>query len=55
MPLTTDPMVDEWLNFYEMNPPLCCLGYLISHDPVSIKFSLFQVIKLIFVDMLENK
>jgi len=35
IPLTSRRLVDEWLNFYEMSAPLTCLGYLMSHDPVT--------------------
>ena len=34
VPLNCDEDVDNWLNFYEMNAPLVCVGELVSHDPV---------------------
>ncbi|KAL5017672.1 hypothetical protein ScPMuIL_007261 [Solemya velum] len=33
IPLTCDAEVDKWLEFYEMNAPLVCLGELVSYDP----------------------
>ena len=38
-PLNTDAAVDEWLQFYEMEAPLVCVGELISHDPVNVYLS----------------
>jgi len=36
VPLTSGRMVDEWLKFFNMSAPLTCVGYLISHDPVTL-------------------
>jgi len=41
MPLTSGQMIDEWLNFYNMSAPLTCVGYLMSHDPVTVYWCIF--------------
>lgn len=37
-PLNTETHLNNWLKFYEVSPPLVGLGYLISHDPVSLLY-----------------
>lgn len=35
-PVNNETDLNNWLKFYEVSPPLVGLGYLISHDPVSV-------------------
>ena len=32
----TEEDFGQWLKFYDMDAPLTALGYLVSHDPVSV-------------------
>ena len=36
-PLTSSDDVNNWLNFYDMDPTLICVGELVSHDPVCVR------------------
>lgn len=37
-PVNNETDLNNWLKFYEVSPPLVGLGYLISHDPVSVLY-----------------
>lgn len=33
-PLNSDEDVNQWLRFYDMNPPLVAVGTFVTNDPV---------------------
>lgn len=42
IPIISDQMVEEWLRFYQMNPPLVAVGTLVTNDPVSMSEAMGQ-------------
>ena len=40
--LDSDEHVEEWLNFYTMDPPLTCLSVFFANDPVGLRGQLGQ-------------
>lgn len=33
-PLENEEMINNWLRFYDMNPPLVAVGTFVTNDPV---------------------
>lgn len=33
-PLENEEMINKWLRFYDMNPPLVAVGTFVTNDPV---------------------